>query len=94
MRGGDLHWIWSPYALYQEVDLVCHGWLYSPSMKLIRSQVYGIRALENNEGFTNAQSESTAHNYIKPLVNMYRKAFSTLLKLPSMYEKIYVIYFF
>jgi len=23
MRGGDLHWIWSPYALYQEVD-----WMY------------------------------------------------------------------
>ncbi|KAH7107998.1 hypothetical protein BKA62DRAFT_764073 [Auriculariales sp. MPI-PUGE-AT-0066] len=22
MRGGDLHWIWKPYALYQEIDLV------------------------------------------------------------------------
>ncbi|PAV16954.1 protein related to Adiponectin receptor 1 [Pyrrhoderma noxium] len=21
-KGGDLHWIWNPYALYQEVDLV------------------------------------------------------------------------
>ncbi|GAA5894527.1 uncharacterized protein JCM6883_002128 [Sporobolomyces salmoneus] len=25
-KGGDLHWIWSPYALYEKVDLV-----YSPS---------------------------------------------------------------
>lgn len=30
MKGGDLHWIWSPYALYQEVDYVrlsffCYG---------------------------------------------------------------------
>ncbi|KAH7890236.1 hypothetical protein F5I97DRAFT_625 [Phlebopus sp. FC_14] len=39
MRGGDLHWIWKPYALYQEVDYV-----------------YGIKALEENDGFTNAQS--------------------------------------
>ncbi|KAF8908123.1 hypothetical protein CPB84DRAFT_1959313 [Gymnopilus junonius] len=22
MKGGDLHWIWAPYALYQEVDYV------------------------------------------------------------------------
>ena len=22
MRGGDLHWIWKPYALYQDIDLV------------------------------------------------------------------------
>jgi hypothetical protein len=22
MVGGDLHWIWKPYALYQEVDYV------------------------------------------------------------------------
>ncbi|KJA22547.1 hypothetical protein HYPSUDRAFT_40935 [Hypholoma sublateritium FD-334 SS-4] len=22
MKGGDLHWIWAPYALYQEVDLI------------------------------------------------------------------------
>jgi len=22
MKGGDLHWIWKPYALYQEVDYV------------------------------------------------------------------------
>lgn len=22
MVGGDLHWIWSPYALYQEIDYV------------------------------------------------------------------------
>ncbi len=23
MVGGDLHWLWKPYALYQEVDYVC-----------------------------------------------------------------------
>ena len=23
MVGGDLHWIWEPYGLYQEVDYVC-----------------------------------------------------------------------
>ncbi|KAI0809254.1 hypothetical protein BC629DRAFT_1483704 [Irpex lacteus] len=39
MVGGDLHWIWSPYALYQEIDYV-----------------YGLRAYQNGEGFTNAQS--------------------------------------
>jgi len=22
MRGGDLHWLWKPYAIYQDVDLV------------------------------------------------------------------------
>ncbi|KAJ8502933.1 hypothetical protein ONZ45_g11294 [Pleurotus djamor] len=22
MKGGDLHWLWSPYAIYQEVDLL------------------------------------------------------------------------
>ncbi|KZS91441.1 hypothetical protein SISNIDRAFT_456701 [Sistotremastrum niveocremeum HHB9708] len=22
MRGGDLHWIWKPYSIYQDVDLV------------------------------------------------------------------------
>lgn len=26
MTGGDLHWLWKPYALYQEIDHVC--WLY------------------------------------------------------------------
>lgn len=23
MVGGDLHWLWTPYALYQEIDYVC-----------------------------------------------------------------------
>jgi len=38
MRGGDLHWIWKPYSLYQDVDLV-----------------YGMKAIEQNNGFTSAQ---------------------------------------
>ena len=24
MVGGDLHWIWKPYALYMNVDYVSH----------------------------------------------------------------------
>lgn len=24
MVGGDLHWIWEPYGLYQEIDYVRH----------------------------------------------------------------------
>ncbi|KAH9829852.1 uncharacterized protein C8Q71DRAFT_717698 [Rhodofomes roseus] len=39
MEGGDLHWIWKPYALYQKVD-----------------HIYGVKALEEGDGFTNAQS--------------------------------------
>ncbi|KAF9450843.1 hypothetical protein P691DRAFT_664456 [Macrolepiota fuliginosa MF-IS2] len=50
MKGGDLHWIWRPYALYQEVDYV-----------------YGVHALENNDGFTNAQSFM---NVVETLLNI------------------------
>ncbi|KAH7921511.1 hypothetical protein BV22DRAFT_1019219 [Leucogyrophana mollusca] len=39
MVGGDLHWIWKPYEIYQEIDYV-----------------YGVKALESGDGFTNAQS--------------------------------------
>ncbi|KAI0270678.1 hypothetical protein BC834DRAFT_862609 [Gloeopeniophorella convolvens] len=39
MVGGDLHWIWEPYSIYQEVDYV-----------------YGVKALQENNGFTSAQS--------------------------------------
>ncbi|EJD37893.1 hypothetical protein AURDEDRAFT_72744 [Auricularia subglabra TFB-10046 SS5] len=39
MRGGDLHWIWRPYSIYQDMDLV-----------------YGLKALEENDGFPSAQS--------------------------------------
>ncbi|KAH9001921.1 hypothetical protein EDB86DRAFT_2801346 [Lactarius hatsudake] len=39
MVGGDLHWIWEPYGLYQEIDYV-----------------YGIKALQENNGFTSAQA--------------------------------------
>ncbi|KXN89027.1 hypothetical protein AN958_06378 [Leucoagaricus sp. SymC.cos] len=47
MKGGDLHWIWRPYAIYQEV--------------------YGLPALESNDGFTNAQSFM---NIIETLLNL------------------------
>ncbi|OCH88080.1 hypothetical protein OBBRIDRAFT_795611 [Obba rivulosa] len=39
MVGGDLHWIWKPYALYQDIDYI-----------------YGWKAYEERDGFTNAQS--------------------------------------
>ncbi|KAJ7582544.1 hypothetical protein C8J56DRAFT_222209 [Mycena floridula] len=39
MEGGDLHFLWKPYAIYQNVDLV-----------------YGLPALREGNGFTNAQS--------------------------------------
>jgi len=39
MLGGDLHWIWKPYEIYQEVDYI-----------------YGVKAFEEVNGFTNAQS--------------------------------------
>ncbi|KAL0959179.1 hypothetical protein HGRIS_014460 [Hohenbuehelia grisea] len=50
MKGGDLHWIWSPYAIYQNIDLV-----------------YGLKALNEGSGFTNAQSFL---NVIETLLNI------------------------
>jgi len=50
MVGGDLHWIWEPYSIYQEVDYV-----------------YGVKALEENNGFTNAQSFM---NIVETLMNV------------------------
>ncbi|TFY75562.1 hypothetical protein EWM64_g8448 [Hericium alpestre] len=50
MVGGDLHWIWQPYSIYQEIDYV-----------------YGIKALEDNNGFTNAQSFL---NLVETLMNV------------------------
>ncbi|KAH7107997.1 hypothetical protein BKA62DRAFT_2538 [Auriculariales sp. MPI-PUGE-AT-0066] len=51
MRGGDLHWIWKPYSLYQDVDLV-----------------YGLKALEDNNGFTSSQAFM---NIVETLLNLY-----------------------
>ncbi|TBU45626.1 hypothetical protein BD309DRAFT_859785 [Dichomitus squalens] len=50
MVGGDLHWIWTPYALYQEIDYV-----------------YGLKALQEGSGFTNAQS---ALNVVENFMNI------------------------
>ncbi|EDQ99861.1 uncharacterized protein LACBIDRAFT_315198 [Laccaria bicolor S238N-H82] len=41
MKGGDLHWIWKPYALYQEI---------------LFKKIYGLPALNSKNGFTNAQA--------------------------------------
>ncbi|KAI0035529.1 hypothetical protein K488DRAFT_16856, partial [Vararia minispora EC-137] len=51
MAGGDLHWLWEPYSIYQNVDLV-----------------YGVKAYEDMDGFTNAQSFM---NVIETLLNIY-----------------------
>ncbi|KAF8184819.1 hypothetical protein BJ912DRAFT_1022967 [Pholiota molesta] len=59
MKGGDLHWIWSPYALYQEACLFCK--------KLGCMRVYGLPSLERGDGFTNAQS---LLNVIETLLNL------------------------
>lgn len=63
MRGGDLHWIWSPYSLYQDIDYVRRDRLKPSTLYSVLTailQVYGLRAFENNEGFTNAQCEYPA----------------------------------
>ncbi|KAF9507113.1 hypothetical protein BS47DRAFT_1304407 [Hydnum rufescens UP504] len=41
MVGGDLHWIWKPYALYATIDHV---------------RLYGLRAWESKDGFPSAQA--------------------------------------
>ena len=58
MAGGDLHWIWKPYALYQEVDYVRSAPAYSCcSHWHALSQIYGVKAYEEGDGFPNAQCE-------------------------------------
>lgn len=61
MVGGDLHWIWKPYAIYQEVDYVRRIVSDQVDANIDRDalgfvgQVYGVKALQENNGFTNAQ---------------------------------------
>jgi hypothetical protein len=56
MKGGDLHWIWKPYELYQEVDYVePESHLYLEKKHLTLRQIYGVPALERGDGFPNAQ---------------------------------------
>ncbi|KAJ3745223.1 hypothetical protein EV360DRAFT_97823 [Lentinula raphanica] len=52
VSGGDLHWIWEPYGIYQNVRL---------------PDLYGIPALEDNNGFTNAQS---LMNILETILNL------------------------
>ncbi|KAI0298967.1 hypothetical protein B0F90DRAFT_1729648 [Multifurca ochricompacta] len=63
MVGGDLHWIWEPYGLYQEVDYV-----------------YGIKALQDNNGFTNAQS---LLNLIETALNVFYLYLAHVTKYPA-----------
>ena len=66
MVGGDLHWIWEPYGLYQEIDYVraslqfecgC-GALTTSVIWVGERQVYGVKALQENSGFPDAQCKS------------------------------------
>jgi len=54
MIGGDLHWIWEPYGIYQNIDLV-----------------YGVRAYEERNGFTNAQSFLNVIETVMNIVYLY-----------------------
>ena len=49
MQGGDLHWIWKPYEIYQEVRRRT-----KPSVQMLIvlqiDWVYGVRALEDGDG--------------------------------------------
>jgi hypothetical protein len=64
MVGGDLHWIWEPYGIYQEVDYVCLFFGYPVQVVNIKcTQVYGVKALLNGDGFTNAQCELKFSGY-------------------------------
>ncbi|KAF9010418.1 hypothetical protein BDZ89DRAFT_964397 [Hymenopellis radicata] len=58
-EGGDLHWIWAPYSIYQNIDLV-----------------YGVRAWEEMDGFTNAQSLMNIVETFLNLVYLYLAHFT------------------
>jgi len=64
MVGGDLHWLWEPYGIYQEVDYVCL-FLNNPVQvnNIKPTQVYGVKAFLSGDGFTNAQCELTVSGY-------------------------------
>ncbi|KAL1717773.1 hypothetical protein EV715DRAFT_253387 [Schizophyllum commune] len=63
--GGDLHWIWKPYEIYQEID-----W------------VYGVRALEDGDGFPNAQAFLNIIETILNLIYLYLAHVSSSPKAP------------
>ncbi|KAA1466877.1 hypothetical protein DENSPDRAFT_812247 [Dentipellis sp. KUC8613] len=63
MVGGDLHWIWQPYEIYQEIDYV-----------------YGVKALEDNDGFTNAQSFM---NLVETALNIYYLYLAHVVQWPA-----------
>ncbi|KAI5822163.1 hypothetical protein K523DRAFT_422180 [Schizophyllum commune Tattone D] len=65
MLGGDLHWIWKPYEIYQEID-----W------------VYGVRALEDGDGFPNAQAFLNIIETILNLIYLYLAHVSSSPKAP------------
>ncbi|KAM6494851.1 hypothetical protein JOM56_009474 [Amanita muscaria] len=58
MRGGDLHWLWKPYSIYQDIDLASIPFVLMTflltRMRIV--QVYGLSTLQAGDGFTNAQS--------------------------------------
>ncbi|PCH37031.1 hypothetical protein WOLCODRAFT_28889 [Wolfiporia cocos MD-104 SS10] len=71
MVGGDLHWIWKPYGLYQDIDYI-----------------YGVKALEDGDGFPNAQSLlNIVENFMNIaylyLAHVHGSSFATLLGFTS-----------
>jgi len=64
MDGGDLHWIWKPYEIYENVDWARR--IFSDQKRLLTltirfgcagGQTYGLKALQDNDGFTSAQGK-------------------------------------
>lgn len=81
MVGGDLHWIWEPYGIYQDVDYVSAPSLVDPGPAIWHlysydGQVYGLKALEENNGFTSAQCKAFPN-----FLNVCLTIFTALLNL-------------
>jgi hypothetical protein len=67
MVGGDLHWIWSPYSIYQDIDYVSvtvNFQLLTIIRKFNWHQIYGVKAFQDGDGFTNAQGRTSGTTYL------------------------------
>ena len=76
MRGGDLHWIWTGYEIYQEVDWVSRR--SAPPGQIADSppQVYGVKALQENDGFPSAQGPYPADRptWVKVIIDFPQRS--------------------
>ena len=92
MKGGDLHWIWKPYELYQEIDYVrlffsvSRYWKYETML-----QVYGLPALERGDGFPNAQCTHHMERDLDQRLRLLTINFAALLNLvETIFNLLYV----